>query len=585
MMALTWYNVTSHQRATTEVASFKPAPLAALSATMKPFITVLVTLSHEIICQHRKSRRFRVPSAYHQNNPKRSFADNTLALPSSLYWAWTILALLYPLQFRGTQINLSEYELYLIVCVVAGGITALSSYKHSEIALRFLSSLKTELTVVGIASLGAALMLIGIYVHNLILLLIAGVVIGPTNMCFLLAWGRMYAKRGSRTSSVALTLALAIGTAIAGLVALLPFPIAATCIVIMPVAIVGLLKLILSVITASREEDEESIAQQRASIGGSPLLTEPENEDDAARSIEKIFRQTSHFILGMSPSLVLAGIFVGICAGFFNGQVLSLYTATSSSEPFASLSFIAPSLIMLALWAVVFFAPRIASAALGAVIMMGLAGYLWFPAAELAGVPALACALMLVGLVGMFIAIWLTTTELSYQIKNDITVGLGASVASMALGAAVGSVAYVLVGFLSVPLLYQNLILGTMGLLYACSILLLFVGNSELWSLVRTNAFMAAQSSSADHDNVTEFRPDFANKIERIAEEHNLTKREKEVLTLILMGRSRPRIAQILVLSENTVSSHIQHIYRKFGVHSNQELLDYFLSAKQPNIR
>ena len=43
----------------------------------------------------------------------------------------------------------------------------------------------------------------------------------------------------------------------------------------------------------------------------------------------------------------------------------------------------------------------------------------------------------------------------------------------------------------------------------------------------------------------------------------------------------RPRIAEILCLSENTVNSHIHHIYRKAGVANFQELLD-IIYAEEP---
>lgn len=60
-----------------------------------------------------------------------------------------------------------------------------------------------------------------------------------------------------------------------------------------------------------------------------------------------------------------------------------------------------------------------------------------------------------------------------------------------------------------------------------------------------------------------------------IGKSHGLTERETEVLALLVSGRSRPRIAEILCVSENTVNSHIQHMHRKLEVHSFQELLDF----------
>lgn len=41
-------------------------------------------------------------------------------------------------------------------------------------------------------------------------------------------------------------------------------------------------------------------------------------------------------------------------------------------------------------------------------------------------------------------------------------------------------------------------------------------------------------------------------------------------------GRSQPYIRDQLVLSKNTVASHVKHIYAKLGVHSKQEVIDLF---------
>ena len=41
-----------------------------------------------------------------------------------------------------------------------------------------------------------------------------------------------------------------------------------------------------------------------------------------------------------------------------------------------------------------------------------------------------------------------------------------------------------------------------------------------------------------------------------------------------MRGRSVPYIRDELVISLNTVSTHVKHIYTKAAVHSRQELLD-----------
>ena len=59
-----------------------------------------------------------------------------------------------------------------------------------------------------------------------------------------------------------------------------------------------------------------------------------------------------------------------------------------------------------------------------------------------------------------------------------------------------------------------------------------------------------------------------------MASAHGLSRREREVFALLARGRSRPYIRDTLVLSKNTVATHVKHIYQKLDVHSQQELLD-----------
>jgi DNA-binding CsgD family transcriptional regulator len=66
-----------------------------------------------------------------------------------------------------------------------------------------------------------------------------------------------------------------------------------------------------------------------------------------------------------------------------------------------------------------------------------------------------------------------------------------------------------------------------------------------------------------------------------------LTKREEDVLLLLLDGRRVSSIARSLYLSEHTVRNHLKAIFRKLGAHSQTELLDRFrpVNRTQPSTR
>ncbi len=66
----------------------------------------------------------------------------------------------------------------------------------------------------------------------------------------------------------------------------------------------------------------------------------------------------------------------------------------------------------------------------------------------------------------------------------------------------------------------------------------------------------------------------YADRCAAFARQCGLTPRETEILLLFARGRTAARIQEELYLSRGTVTTHLQHIYQKAGVHSRQELLD-----------
>ena len=64
--------------------------------------------------------------------------------------------------------------------------------------------------------------------------------------------------------------------------------------------------------------------------------------------------------------------------------------------------------------------------------------------------------------------------------------------------------------------------------------------------------------------------------LEELAAEYRITARESEIMLQLARGRSAAFIADELVCSPATVRTHMKNIYAKLGVHSKQELIDYF---------
>jgi DNA-binding CsgD family transcriptional regulator len=63
-----------------------------------------------------------------------------------------------------------------------------------------------------------------------------------------------------------------------------------------------------------------------------------------------------------------------------------------------------------------------------------------------------------------------------------------------------------------------------------------------------------------------------------IASRHDLTRREEEILQLLVRGRTAARIAETLCITVATTRTHLRNIYAKLGVHSQQDILDLYES-------
>jgi DNA-binding CsgD family transcriptional regulator len=62
--------------------------------------------------------------------------------------------------------------------------------------------------------------------------------------------------------------------------------------------------------------------------------------------------------------------------------------------------------------------------------------------------------------------------------------------------------------------------------------------------------------------------------------EDELTRRELEVVAMLAEGETNARIAGRLIVSEDTVKTHVKHILRKLGVHNRSQAVSRYFQAK-----
>lgn len=72
--------------------------------------------------------------------------------------------------------------------------------------------------------------------------------------------------------------------------------------------------------------------------------------------------------------------------------------------------------------------------------------------------------------------------------------------------------------------------------------------------------------------------------LERLYEEFQVSKREQEILEMILAGKNNREIEKTLFISYHTVKNHVYNIYRKLGVRNRYQLMS-LINARRPEGR
>jgi len=71
--------------------------------------------------------------------------------------------------------------------------------------------------------------------------------------------------------------------------------------------------------------------------------------------------------------------------------------------------------------------------------------------------------------------------------------------------------------------------------------------------------------------------------LDGIEKKYNLSRREREVMDLILKGQSNKEIMRVLFLSHGTVRNHTSNLYQKLGVNSRLKLIQFILNWGKNN--
>lgn len=274
--------------------------------------------------------------------------------------------------------------------------------------------------------------------------------------------------------------------------------------------------------------------------------------------------------LSLAHPLFVAIFLFNLACGF-----ALTFQSVNSIPPQTALSFI-PLLIV---FAIVFFAKKRLSADLlfQACVLLVLAGFLLVPVYSIvpqSGDISIANIFLNSGadcfdlLILFLIAVISSRNELG--VLPNIAFSKGASWIGIGIGAAFGH-------FIN-DTAYQN---TEMSLTLFAIVVFIFVAYNFVslkdFSFEATieGVMPVAQevvSNVADED--LQPHPSFEESCEAVISDYKLTNREGDVLRLLAKGRSSTVIQEKLVLSRNTIKTHVRNIYNKLEIHSQQELID-----------
>lgn len=138
------------------------------------------------------------------------------------------------------------------------------------------------------------------------------------------------------------------------------------------------------------------------------------------------------------------------------------------------------------------------------------------------------------------------------------------------------------VGCLAFTEAYGNVAAAVFAmLLCGCSM----VVGSLLRNAWRANEAAERRRMSELHTLVEQYRmveDSLESRCARAARTFDLTRREEEVLALLLQGRTRSEVARELFVSGDTVKTHIRNLYRKTGVAGKDELVEAMGAGADP---
>ncbi|MDE8701534.1 LuxR C-terminal-related transcriptional regulator [Adlercreutzia equolifaciens] len=370
------------------------------------------------------------------------------------------------------------------------------------------------------------------------LLLVGGVLASLFMAVFQLGWGAVYCHDGAKSAARFVAGGFA-GAVIIDIPLLFMFPLAAAL-------FYALLPLVSCLVFCSLDPEQRSYET---------ALPYAPSSDRAARS---------PFLtswLGVGVSLFCVAGLVLFSFGYLQ-HLVSFSSVASGGTPGGVVVQFVRGFAAIALFAVVCLAPRKANVAYRVGLLAMIAGFMLMSFLFGTGQFWIAGAVVIAGYTTFDLLLWVLFAQIAHARSHSALQTIAATRLLAVVCYVVGAVAgIVLVGNDGVRHGFVLQETNLMGYLVVIATVVL-LSSKDMWLL---SGMSVAEPVSEEA------------KEQRLAawwEEKGLTPREREIALLLVGGRTQPWIAESLCISENTVGTHVRHIYQKLEVHDRQQFLD-----------
>ena len=283
---------------------------------------------------------------------------------------------------------------------------------------------------------------------------------------------------------------------------------------------------------------------------------------------ERTLRLKAH--LGTSMMLLCAVALVMTGFGYLQ-HLVSFSPIASDGYPNGILVQVARGVTAVLVFAIVVLGRRRASAVYRVGLLVMIAGFMLMAFLFGTNLFWVSGAIIISGYTILDLLIWVAFSQIAYAQSRDPLKTIALMRLLAVLCYPVGAVAGImLVG--NGETMHGNVAAETtvVGYLVVIATVLL-LSSEDMWMLTGRQ-----QPSLSGDDRATQ-----EERIDAWFDSIGLTAREREIGLLLAYGRTQPWIAERLSISENTVGTHVRHIYQKADVHDRQQFIDSVLSPDQ----